>query len=54
VDDVTASSWYPLLRRLAAAGWTHTTFTAYGIPEWVWYRNKNATNEQSIAVNEQV
>lgn len=51
---MTPADWYPLMRRLRAAGWERWTYTTYGIDEWVWYRNKNATNAQSIAVNDNV
>lgn len=49
---MTPSSWYPLLRRLHAAGWEHMKYTVFGIDEHVWYRNRLAVNEQSITANE--
>lgn len=45
---MTAVAWYPLLRRLHTAGWTHVVYGPRGHHQHVWRRNENAVNQQSI------
>jgi hypothetical protein len=49
---VSARAWYPLLRALRAAGWTHIVFGYGDTRQHVWRRNEHALNQQQITSDE--
>jgi hypothetical protein len=49
---MTVAAWYPLLRRLHSAGWTHIRYGFGDTTQHVWRRNDMAQNQQQISADE--